>query len=75
VFIFNNDITEWLEGTSGTIWSSLSWQKHGLDKMSQHPVQFSLHAVRPWLLTLARGFKRSRLSSMLFESTSKEFKD
>jgi len=31
-----------LEGTSRIIWSSLSWQKHGLDKVAQHPVQLNL---------------------------------
>ena len=37
-----------LEGTSRIIWSNLSWQKQGLDKMAQHPVQLNLKPVQCW---------------------------
>ena len=34
-----------LKGTARSIWSNLSWQKHGLDKMAQHHVQPNLKSV------------------------------
>ncbi|KAK4828564.1 hypothetical protein QYF61_027533 [Mycteria americana] len=37
-----------LEGTSRIIWSNLSLQKHGVDKMAQHPVQLNLESVQCW---------------------------
>lgn len=29
-----------MEGTSKILWLKLAWQKHCLDKMAQHPLQF-----------------------------------
>lgn len=37
-----------LEGTSQVIWSNLSWQKHNLDQMAQHPVQLNLGSTQCW---------------------------
>jgi len=34
------------EGTSRIIWSNFSWQKHSLDKMTQHPIQPNLRYVQ-----------------------------
>lgn len=33
---------------SRIIWSNLCWQKHGLEKMAQHPVQPHLKSAQHW---------------------------
>lgn len=37
-----------LKGTSRSIWSKLSWQQQGLEKMDQHSVQLNLKIVPCW---------------------------
>lgn len=42
-----------LEGTSRTIWSNISLQKHALEKMAQHPLQPNLKSIHCWEITTA----------------------
>lgn len=59
-----------LKVTSRIIWLELSWQKHSLDKMAQHPAQLNLRNAQSWaflphlpILTVAEGSHSESVSS------------